>query len=83
MTSLSMALLIKPLVTFLFFALIVLPIEWLLFQVFPDGRLKVALFRPMTGERARPGDRRKWIAAAILANVVLWCWIGFVISLGP
>lgn len=53
MTSLQIALLIKPFAALAFFAAVVIPIELLLKRFWPEGRLKRILF-DRTFERRRP-----------------------------
>ena len=60
------ALLLKPIFGPLFLFLVVAPIAWLLYRLFPEGRLKTFLFRVRTGPHA---TRRDGVVYA------LW-WIG-------
>jgi hypothetical protein len=68
-TALVVAL--RPLVSFLLFAVIVAPITWLLFRVIPDGRLKVLLFKVRTGEHASRRDKAIMTLAVIGAYLLL------------
>ena len=76
MTPTMVAVLLRPLFSFLIMAAIVLPIEWVLFRLFPKCRLKVMLFRNRTGAHARPGDKRVMVAGVVIAYVLLFAWIG-------
>jgi hypothetical protein len=68
-TALVVAL--RPLVSFLLFAVIVAPITWLLFRVIPDGRLKVLLFKVRTGEHVSRRDKAIMTLAVIGAYLLL------------
>lgn len=48
------AIVLKPIVLPVFMFLVVAPIAWALFKVFPNGRLKVILFK----DRHGPGATR-------------------------
>ena len=76
MTPAMIAILIRPMATLVVMAAIVLPIEWILFRLFPNGRLKVMLFRNRTGAHARPRDRCVMAAGVVIAYVLLLAWIG-------
>ena len=76
MTPAMLAILFRPLFMLIAMAAIVLPIEWVLFQVFPTGRLKVMLFRNRTGPRATRRDKRVMIAATLLTYVLFFAWVG-------
>jgi len=53
------------------FALLVLPLEWLLFKIFPPGRLKVALFRNRSGYDATLRDKGVMIAGVVIGYAVI------------
>jgi hypothetical protein len=78
MLSLSIALLLRPIIVFVGFAVVVAPIAWLLYRVFPDGRLKVALFKVRTGSSASKRDKRI-MTLAIVAAYVFALVAGFLI----
>lgn len=78
MTSTEIAILIKPLVAPVFYALVTAPIMWVLFRVIPNGKWKVVLFKVRDGPEATPHDRAVQLWAAIAANALLWTWAGIV-----
>lgn len=65
------ALLLKPIVLPIFMFTMVAPVAWLLFQVFPNGRVKVVLFRDRSGPEATRRDKAVMTLAAIGAYIVL------------
>ena len=69
-TTVAIATVLRPIVTPIFFFLVVAPIAWLLYRAFPPGRLKVFLFRERTGPDATIRD--KWLIglAVVLFYVV-------------
>lgn len=44
MSNLGIALLLKPLIFLLIFALIIIPLKWIVWKLLPEGRLKRLLF---------------------------------------
>jgi hypothetical protein len=72
----TIALLIRPAFNFLAMVLIVLPIEWVLFQVFPNGRLKVALFKHRTRDDATRRDKVIVTTAVVAGYLVLAALVG-------
>ena len=60
MSSWVIALIVKPLVVAAFFALIY-SLEWVLFKVIPEGKLKTALFKVRSRSRrpAAPSARKR------------------------
>jgi hypothetical protein len=70
MTSTTLALLFRPLFNALLLVLIVWPIAWVLYRLFPQGRLKVFLFRERTGQHASTHDKCVMTVAVIAAYVV-------------
>ena len=83
MTPTEIAILTKPLVTWVFMGLVIYPIVWLLFRMIPDGRLKVTLFKVRDDAEATRHDRAVKLWAGIAGNALLWAWIGIVASSGP
>lgn len=69
--SIAVTALVRPLVVLVLMALVVLPIEWLLAKVWPEGRLKRVLF-DRTFRKRYPG---RFAAVAI----GLWALLGFVV----
>ena len=55
----AIAIAIRPFVVPVFVFVVVAPIAWLLYRLFPPGRLKVVLFRERTGPHASLRD--KWV----------------------
>lgn len=72
----ALAILLRPIAGFILMVMIVLPIEWLLFQVFPRGRVKVMLFRNRTGEHATRRDKVVMAIAVVMAYALLIAFIG-------
>lgn len=62
MSATWIALLIKPIVLPLFFFGVVAPVAWVLFRLFPNGRLKVFLFKVRDGPGATGRDKALMIA---------------------
>lgn len=77
LTTTEWAILLKPIVAPIFFFVVVAPIAWLLFHLFPSGRLKVFFFRDRTGRQATPWDKRLITYATLLAYVAYFAWIAF------
>ena len=75
--SVVIAIALRPVLTPILFFACVATIAWLLFRLFPQGRLKVVLFRDRTGPNATPRDKRLMILATITAYVAFFAWIGF------
>ena len=69
MSATWIAILIKPIVLPIFFLGVVAPVAWVLFRLFPNGRLKVFLFKVRDGPEATWRDRTVMIGAAVLAYV--------------
>ncbi len=65
------AILLKPIAIPIFMFTMVAPVAWLLFKVFPNGRLKVVLFKDRSGPEATRRDKVVMIMAGIGAYVVL------------
>ena len=78
MTPALLAILFRPLFMLIVMAAIVLPIECVLFKAFPEGPLKVMLFRSRTGAKARPRDGRVMTVGVVIAYVLLFAWLGIV-----
>ena len=76
------ALLLKPIVGPLFVFLVVWPIAWLLYQIFPNGRLKVILFKDRTSNHATAHDKRIMTAAVIVAYAVAIAWVVILCEVG-
>jgi hypothetical protein len=51
------AILLKPIAVPIFMSSLVAPVAWLLFKVFPNGRLKVVLFKDRSGPEATRRDK--------------------------
>ena len=73
----AIAIAIRPIVAPVFFFVAVAPIAWLLYRLFPPGRLKVALFRQRSGPHASRRD--KWVIglAAVAAEAALIAWFAY------
>ena len=71
----AIAIAIRPFVVPVFVFVVVAPIAWLLYRLFPPGRLKVVLFRERTGPHASLRD--KWVIgiAAVVAEAAFLAWI--------
>ena len=69
MSATWIAILIKPIVLPLFMFAVVGRVAWVLFRLFPNGRLKVFLFKVRDGPEATWRDRAVMIGAAVFAYV--------------
>lgn len=65
------AVLLKPIVLPIFMFVAVAPVAWLLFQLFPNGRLKVMLFKDRSGPEATLRDKVVMTLSVVGAYVVL------------
>ena len=65
------AILLKPIALPIFMFTLVAPVAWLLFKLFPNGRLKVVLFKDRSGPGATRGDKVVMTLGVIGAYVVL------------
>ena len=76
----AIAIAIRPVAVPIFFFVAVAPIAWLLYRVFPPGRLKVILFRQRTGAQASRRDQ--WVIgiAAVIAEAAFLAWIVYLSS---
>ena len=75
----AIAIALRPIVSPILFFLFVAPIAWLLYRVFPPGRLKVILFRQRTGPHATRRD--KWVIG-VAAVVAQGMFFGLIFVLG-
>lgn len=82
MTPAVLAILLKPLVNALFLVLIIWPLTWVLYRLFPEGRLKVMLFRERTGPHATTHDKCVMTLAVIVAYAGWFAWL-FYLGAGP
>ena len=74
------AIVLKPIILPIFMYTMVAPVAWLLFRLFPKGRLKVMLFR----ERSGPGaTRRDKIVMALAGTGAYAVLIAGVVMFGP
>ena len=78
----AIATVLKPIVVPIFCFLVVAPIAWVLYRLFPKGRLKVILFRDRNGPHATRRD--KWIIgiAAIVMQLAFFAWIALLAESG-
>ena len=81
MTPALWAILLRPIFLPLFFFVIVAPIAWVLYGLFPPGRLKVLLFKDRTGKEATPSDKRVMTMAVIVGYLAIFLVIGIVTAL--
>jgi len=65
------AIILKPIAIPIFMFTVVAPVAWVLFKVFPNGRLKVVLFKDRSGPEATRRDKVVMAVAAFGAYVVL------------
>ena len=82
LTPVEIAILIKPLLMWVFLGLVVYPVVWVLYRLIPDGTLKVALFKVRDGPEATRHDGAVKLWAGIAANALLWGWIAVLTSIG-
>ena len=81
MENFHWAILLKPIAAPIFMLTLVAPVAWVLFKLFPDGRLKVTLFKDRSGSDATCRDKVVMTVAGIGAYVVLI--LAGVIAYGP
>ena len=65
------AIVLKPIVLPIFMFIVVAPVAWVLFKVFPNGRLKVVLFKDRSGPGATRRDKIVMALAGIGAYAIL------------
>lgn len=70
MDPFHLAILLKPIVQPIFMFTMA-PVAWVPFKVFPNGRVKVVLFKDRSGPEATRRDKAVMTLAAIGAYVVL------------
>jgi len=75
MTAWMWAIVLRPILAPMAFVLIVAPIAWALYRVFPEGRLKVALFKVRDGPHATRRDRRTMVIAGTVAYAGILAWV--------
>ena len=80
MTTWMWAILLKPIFTAAIFFLVIAPITWLLYRMFPEGRLKVFLFKVRTGPTATRRDDVVYTLWAIGLHAGLVAFIALVIA---
>ena len=71
MENVHWAIVLKPFVLPIFMTVVVAPVAWLLFKLFPNGRLKVVLFRDRSGPGATRRDKVMMTIAGVGACVVV------------
>ena len=82
-SSTAIAIVLRPIVTPILFCTCVAPIAWLLYRVFPSGRLKVLLFKDRSGAQATRRDKVLLTVAIVVAFVVMIGWAGYLGGRGP
>ena len=83
MTPVLWAILLRPIALPILFFAIVAPIAWALYRIFPDGRLKVMLFRSRTGPHATRRDKGIMTISTIAAYAAFFIWIAIISGMGP
>jgi hypothetical protein len=71
------AIVLRPIVAPIAFVLLVAPIAWSLYRVFPESRLKVVLFRVRTGPHATRRDKWVMVTAGTVAYAAFLGWVVF------
>ena len=71
MEALLWAILLKPIILLVFMFTVVSPVAWLLFKLFPNGRLKVVLFKDRSGPEATTRDQVVMTLAAVSAYAAM------------
>ena len=74
-TTTVLAILLKPVLLALFFFLVVAPVACLLYHAFPEGRLKVILFRNRSGPGTTDRDKRVMVYSVIGCYLALFAWL--------
>ena len=65
------AILIRPLAYFVLYVVVLAPLIWVLYRVFPEGRLKIALFKVRSGPSASRRDKVVMAIAGVAGYAVL------------
>ena len=65
------AIVLKPIVLPIFMFIMVAPVAWVLFKLFPNGRLKVVLFKDRSGPEATRRDKVVMALGVVGAYIVL------------
>jgi hypothetical protein len=71
MEPIHWAIVLKPIVVPIFMFTMVAPVAWLLFKMFPNGRLKVVLFKDRSGPEATRRDKVVMALGVVGAYIVL------------
>jgi hypothetical protein len=77
-TTTAIAIVLRPLFSFVFLAVVVAPIVWLLHKIIPNSRFKVILFRVRSGRYATRRDKVVMTLAVIAGYGLI---VGFVAAL--
>ena len=82
-TSVTLAILLRPLVNLLVMFLVVAPLAWLFYQLIPDGRTKVFLFKVRSGKDASRRDRVIMTLGVVAGYAVLIGVVAVLVVRGP
>ena len=82
-TSVTLAILLRPLFNLLVMFLVVAPLAWLLYQLIPDGRAKVFLFKVRSGKDASRRDKVIMTLGVVAGYALLICFGAFLVARGP
>lgn len=81
MTTTEIPIVIRPLFNFVFLAVVVAPIVWLLYKIIPNSRFKVILFKVRSGGYATRRDKVVMtlgviVGYALLIALMVWLTAG-------
>jgi hypothetical protein len=83
MPSWMWAILLRPILAPIFLFVIVAPIAWFAYQLFPAGRLKVFLFRVRTGPNATRRDKWVMTVALMIAYAAYFTGLAILVLRNP
>jgi len=74
------AIVLRPLVFFILFVLVIAPITWVLYKIIPDGRWKGILFKIRTGEFASRRDKVIMSLAVLIFYIALLIFLAWYVT---
>ena len=80
MNTWAIAILIRPLFYFVLYVLVLAPLIWLLYRIFPEGRLKIVLFKMRSGSEATRRDKTVMALGVVAGYALLISVAAFVLG---
>lgn len=71
MNTWAVALLIRPIFYFVLYIVVLAPLIWLLYRLFPEGRLMIVLFKVRSGAEATRRDKTVMTLAVVAGYAFL------------